>query len=253
MAARTSAATERALERVAKGEPIRASAITEGINPSTLFRALARARGGANQAAKRTLIVGAGALGRELANWLRRLEDSSPIAFLDDGLKLTATEAADRGVVGVIDPDNVGDDDVVLIAIADPAARAEIAARLGHLVMQPYVETTVIVNGAHIGAGCLLLPNSLLSDGVELGQHVIVNTFSSVGHDCVVGDFCTLSSYVCLCGHVRVGDRVFFGVGAVVLPDVKIGNDAYIGAGSVVVSDVPAGGKVFGNPARAIA
>ncbi|AEI39530.1 acyltransferase [Paenibacillus mucilaginosus] len=53
-------------------------------------------------------------------------------------------------------------------------------------------------------------------------------------------------------GLVEIGDRVFIGAGAIVLPNVKIGNDAIIGAGAVVTKDVPAGSIVAGSPARVV-
>lgn len=53
-------------------------------------------------------------------------------------------------------------------------------------------------------------------------------------------------------GPIRIGDTVWFGGGAIVLPGVTIGDCCVIGAGSVVTRDVPAGSVVAGNPARII-
>jgi maltose O-acetyltransferase len=50
---------------------------------------------------------------------------------------------------------------------------------------------------------------------------------------------------------IRIGNNVWIGGGAIVLPGVAVGDDAVIGAGSVVTRDVPAGVVVVGNPARA--
>lgn len=47
-----------------------------------------------------------------------------------------------------------------------------------------------------------------------------------------------------------IGDRVFVGASAIVLPGVTIGSDVIVGAGSVVTKDVPSGSVVAGNPAR---
>ena len=49
---------------------------------------------------------------------------------------------------------------------------------------------------------------------------------------------------------VHIGENVWIGAGALILPGVTIGDDALIGAGSVVTRDVAVGATVFGNPAR---
>ena len=49
---------------------------------------------------------------------------------------------------------------------------------------------------------------------------------------------------------VVIGDDVWIGTGAVILPGVHIGNGAIVGAHAVVTRDVPAGGIVGGNPAK---
>lgn len=51
---------------------------------------------------------------------------------------------------------------------------------------------------------------------------------------------------------VIVGDNVWIGNRAIVLPGVTIGDGAVVGAGSVVTRDVPARTVVAGNPARVV-
>ncbi|MGW8565203.1 CatB-related O-acetyltransferase [Isoptericola sp. NPDC055881] len=51
-------------------------------------------------------------------------------------------------------------------------------------------------------------------------------------------------------GDTVVGNDVWFGHGATVLPGVRIGHGAIVAAGSVVTKDVPDYGVVGGNPAR---
>lgn len=51
---------------------------------------------------------------------------------------------------------------------------------------------------------------------------------------------------------LRIGDNVWIGAGAMLMPGVTVGDNAVIGAGSVVTRDVPADTLVVGNPARAV-
>jgi maltose O-acetyltransferase len=51
---------------------------------------------------------------------------------------------------------------------------------------------------------------------------------------------------------IRIGDGVWIGGGAIVLPGVSIGDGCVIGAGSVVSRDLPSGSLAVGNPARVV-
>ena len=51
---------------------------------------------------------------------------------------------------------------------------------------------------------------------------------------------------------VTIGDSVWIGGSAILLPGVKIGDKSVVGAGAVVTKDVPANVVVAGNPAKII-
>ncbi len=51
---------------------------------------------------------------------------------------------------------------------------------------------------------------------------------------------------------ITIGDNVWIGGGAIVLPGVTVGDDSVIGAGAVVTKDVPSGVVALGNPARVV-
>ena len=53
-------------------------------------------------------------------------------------------------------------------------------------------------------------------------------------------------------GDTEVGNDVWIGYEATVMPGAKIGNGAIIASKSVVISDVPAYSVVGGNPAKVI-
>lgn len=81
-----------------------------------------------------------------------------------------------------------------------------------------------------------------------------------------IGDDVTLSDCQILChdastkralgyarvGRVEIGNNVFIGADAIVLPNVKIGSNVIIGAGSVVCKDIPDNCVAAGNPCRPI-
>ena len=53
-------------------------------------------------------------------------------------------------------------------------------------------------------------------------------------------------------GKVTVGNNVFIGASAIVLPGVTIGENSVIGAGSVVTKDVPPNVVASGNPLKVL-
>lgn len=51
---------------------------------------------------------------------------------------------------------------------------------------------------------------------------------------------------------IVIGDNVWLGGGAIIMPGVTIGENSVIGAGAVVTKDIPANVVAVGNPARVI-
>jgi len=97
-----------------------------------------------------------------------------------------------------------------------------------------------------INFGCLL-------DGrhyrIRTGSDVSIGPEASIltlGHDPRSSDFALRG------GEVVIGDRVWIGYRAIVMPGITIGDGAVIAAGAVVTRDVPPHAIVAGNPAREI-
>ena len=82
-----------------------------------------------------------------------------------------------------------------------------------------------------------------------------------------IGNECTITSNVHILAHdastkkilgytkigqVFIGNKVFIGANAIVLPGVTIGDNAIIAAGAVVTSDIPQNEVWGGNPAKKI-
>jgi len=110
-----------------------------------------------------------------------------------------------------------------------------------------FVATTAVC-----GDGCQILAQAAVCANARLGRSVIVNTASSIDHDCVIADGVHIAPGARLAGEVVVDKGAFIGIGAVVLPRVRVGAGSIIGAGAVVTKDVPAYSTIVGNPARPI-
>lgn len=94
---------------------------------------------------------------------------------------------------------------------------------------------------------------------VNVVERVRVGSHSLFGPGCLIIDHNhgmsadrRIDEQPCVSDPVYVGDDVWCGAGAVILPGVTIGDGAVIGANAVVTKDVPSMAIVVGNPARFI-
>ncbi len=98
-----------------------------------------------------------------------------------------------------------------------------------------------------IGADCLLIAKSSIAigDDTMIAPRVIIATGT---HDPAQNPMWKIA----ILRPVSIGEHVWIGAGAMILPGVKIGDHAIIGAGAVVSKHVPDRAVVVGNPARII-
>jgi len=108
------------------------------------------------------------------------------------------------------------------------------------------------------------------SGRIEIGNHTFVNYGSSIAArtSVKIGSYCHLGHYTFVMDNdqhdvtrhwelpnsepVVIGDHVWIGSKAVILPGVRIGSHAVVGAGSIVTKDVPPRCVAAGNPARVL-
>ena len=143
----------------------------------------------------------------------------------------------------------------IYIAIASTQIRKKIFNQLinNNIIPDTYIHPSVIIgNRTKIGKGCIIQPNSIISNDVVLKDSVFINFGSIIGHDVNIASFCSLMANVNLGGHCKLDNNIFIGTGAILKPKVKINSNIKIGLGAVVVRNLKKQGSYFGNPASLI-
>ena len=131
--------------------------------------------------------------------------------------------------------------------------RLEIAAWLEHQGLSPLSvrhSRAIVEPSAELAPGVQVLAGAFVGASARIGRMAILNSMSSIDHDCIVGEGCHIAPRAVLCGEVTVGPRCFVGAGATILPKLRLGADVIVGAGATVTRDVPDGTTVIGTPAR---
>lgn len=108
----------------------------------------------------------------------------------------------------------------------------------------------IIARSSKIKDGTVILAGSQLGPGTKVGRFCIVNTGSSLDHDCMMADFASVAPGVFAGGNVQIGECSAVGVGSSISHRISIGAHSIIGTGAAVVSDVPDLAVAYGNPAR---
>ncbi len=207
---------------------------------------------------KDLIVIGAGGYGREVIQWAMDCNKKTPqwniLGFLDNNTKALDGVSSAYPILGA-DADWVpSKNQVFAVAVADPEVKRRIVEKFsgrGAAFATIIHPTAFVAEGAAVGYGTIIYPQACISIQARIGAFCTIQT-TGIGHDAVIGDYSTISSFCNLMGHVTVGERVFMGSHCAVVPGVRIEDDAYVGVGSIVLRRVKKGTKVYGNPARRV-
>jgi sugar O-acyltransferase (sialic acid O-acetyltransferase NeuD family) len=206
----------------------------------------------------RFLIIGAGQVGRLVAEIARRIPDLECVGFLDRDQSLHGQRFLGVPVLGGDDrlEDFVGEVEAALPVLGDLRVRLEMFSRcrrLGFRLVNVIDPSVNMASDIKLGEGIVISCGAILLTSVEVKDYAFVGTGVRILHDTLIGSNCVIGGGSTIGASVTVGCNVSFGVGVQVASGRKrIGDNAKIGAGSVVLKDVPENVFVLGNPARAI-
>lgn len=125
-------------------------------------------------------------------------------------------------------------------------------AAISPTVSFTHAENITLGRDAHLGAGCKLWagPNG---GHIQAGDHLLLGPdVMLIATSYLFGQGSPVTKQPMKEAAIVIGDDVWIGAKALILPGVRIGDGAIIAAGAVVTKDVPAFCVVGGAPARVL-
>lgn len=209
-------------------------------------------------------LFGAGGSGREVmpytrasvATNLRIAPDELDVYFVETW-KTSSAEVNGYPLISLNHFNSLEGERYFNVAVGEGRARKSIVDQVGASakVLAIHSPQAFFFDHNTIDLGGVFCMNTLVTSNVKIGKFFHANNYSSVAHDCVIGDFVTFAPGARCNGRVHIGDFAYIGAGAVIkqgTPEqpLRIGAGAVVGMGAVVTKDVPDGAIVVGNPAR---
>lgn len=206
---------------------------------------------------KDLIIYGAGDVGKFIAYNLDLFDgEYNLLGFIDDDKGKTGGEICGLPVFG---SDYLQANDTrglsVAIAINSPAAKEAVVKKL-----EPYklafpnfiARNSWLSNGVTLGNGIIIYPNCSINYETEIGNFATINAGCAIGHNAGIGDYSSLAPVVGLGGFTRIGRGANLGIGCCTKQGVEIGAGCVIGGQAMVIENIPAGRTAVGVPAKVI-
>jgi sugar O-acyltransferase (sialic acid O-acetyltransferase NeuD family) len=189
---------------------------------------------------KKIAIIGAGGHGKVIGE-IALLNHYEHIFFFDD--KIDEIKTFPFTICGNLSylKDHLNEYDFFFVAIGDNYIRRDKVEWLKKenvsLVTMIHPKST-ISKFSSLGMGTCVMANAVVNAGTLIKDGVIINTSSSIDHDCIIYDYAHISPNCSLSGNIRVGKLSHLGTGTSVHPGINIGDNVKIGIGSKIFRDI---------------
>ncbi|MEM9990700.1 MAG: NeuD/PglB/VioB family sugar acetyltransferase [Bacteroidota bacterium] len=201
------------------------------------------------------IVVGTGGFAREilcLATDLGRYDDFHGFVEPDD---IWEKRWRGKSIMGkAVYPQSSFDENkyTAIIGIGNPAIRKKVTSQLpANTKYENLIHPSVVISqwvtleeGTVICAGCILTCN------IKAGKHMQLNLHTTIGHDCIIGDFFTTAPSSNISGNCVLGDEVYFGTASATRQGISICDGVTIGMGAMVIKDIESPGVYVGIPAK---
>ena len=208
---------------------------------------------------KQIAIFGAGGFGREVKMLIDQINAVEKIwefiGYFDDDFTHAKVPAKEQ--LGGMERLNAHEEQLFLVlAIGNPVVKRKIHSKITNAKIQypTLIHPNVVAGTSNvsIGEGCIICAGNILTVDLRIGNHVILNLACTVGHDTIIGNYCSFMPGVNISGEVDIKEAVYVGTGAKIINQLEIGLNTIVGAGAVVSKSLPENCTAVGIPAKPI-
>ncbi|MDR6968753.1 sugar O-acyltransferase (sialic acid O-acetyltransferase NeuD family) [Flavobacterium arsenatis] len=198
-------------------------------------------------------ILGAGELGKQIANFALIDKHYSKVIFYDDFNIDKEIKGNTNDLVNDFNS-NFFDELIIGIGYNHLKAREEKFNFLKDKIKFGKIihSTSWVDKSANIQDGCVIYPKCAIDKKVIIKHNTILNLNCTIAHDTIIGSSCFLAPSVSIAGFCLIEEECFIGINASIKDNITIVNEATIGAGTVVVKNIIKKGLYVGNPAKFI-
>ena len=201
------------------------------------------------------LILGAGGHGKVVAEIAGLMRQWDEIAFLDDNKE--CGEVNGHSVIGGLEDYKLHKKkyEYAFVAIGNNKLRIELIERLLEegikipVLIHPF---TSISSSAQIDIGSIVIAGAVINTNVNIGKGCIINTLSSLDHDCILEDGVHISPGAQIGGETHIKQNTWICIGASVINNINIGSNVIVASGATVNKDIEHDVLVGGVPAKHI-
>lgn len=198
-------------------------------------------------------ILGAGELGKQIANFATKDNHYSKVYFYDDFNVGEEIKGNTKDLMSDFNS-NFFDELIIGIGYNHLNSREEKYKFLKNKINFGKIihSTSWVDKSAIVEEGCVIFPKCVIDKNVTIKYNTILNLNCTIAHDTTIGSSCFLAPSVSVAGFCVVENECFLGIGTTIKDNIKIVNQTTIGAGTVVVNNIIEKGVYVGNPAKFI-
>ena len=208
---------------------------------------------------QKVAVIGAGGFGREVLEIFKddnRINQKWEImGFLDGNEEIHGTQINGYPVLGCLDWLADNPDVGCVVAIGDPKTKKAVIDEMENRnakFVNAIHPSVVMSEFVKLGKNVIICAGCILTVDIVIHDHVILNINSTVGHDTIIENYCSIMPAVNINGNNQLNEGVYVGTGATFIQEVSVGSWTTIGAGAVIVKDIPENVVAVGMPAKAI-